>query len=76
MSDLASPRSPGSGEFGHDDFDYDDDNDADFEDSRDYEDRESDDGEVFACKGNCNVVSSCCEAGGVYETENLSRTPK
>lgn len=51
MSDLASPRSPGSGEFGHDDFDYDDDNDADFEDSRDYEDRESDDDTDLGSEG-------------------------
>lgn len=45
MSELASPRSPGSGDFAQEDYDYDDDNDADFEDSRDYEDRESDEGE-------------------------------
>ncbi|XP_042871997.1 sin3 histone deacetylase corepressor complex component SDS3 isoform X2 [Penaeus vannamei] len=51
MSDLASPRSPGSGEFGHDDFDYDDDNDADFEDSRDYEDRESDEDTDLGSEG-------------------------
>lgn len=42
MSDLASPRSPGSADFGNEDYDYDDDNDADFEDSRDYEERDSD----------------------------------
>ncbi|XP_050702049.1 sin3 histone deacetylase corepressor complex component SDS3-like isoform X3 [Eriocheir sinensis] len=46
MSELASPRSPASGDFAHEDYDYDDDNDADFEDSRDYEDRESEDADT------------------------------
>ncbi|XP_076064351.1 sin3 histone deacetylase corepressor complex component SDS3 isoform X2 [Oratosquilla oratoria] len=46
MSDLVSPKSPGSADFCQEDYDFDDDNDADFEDSRDYEDRESDEDEA------------------------------
>lgn len=46
MSDLASPRSPGSG-----DFEFDEENDADLEDSRDYEDRESDEDSDLGSEG-------------------------
>lgn len=61
MSDLASPRSPGSGDLAHEEYDYDDDNDADFEDSRDYEDRESEEGKYrqphfSCCRLQCCVV--------------------
>ena len=42
MSDIGcAPRSPGSADFGNEDYEYEEENDADFEDSRDYEDRES-----------------------------------